>query len=351
MAPEASLRRAQLAVRAALVGLIAEGADASDPAAQPRVLVGVSGGADSLALAAVCADVCPALGIACEAAIIDHAMQADSAEVAERAAAACHEIGMTAVHVRRVLVSGASEDAARQSRHAELAKLCRERAALAVLLAHTADDQAEQVLLSLARGSGAAALAGVPRRREHLLRPFLGTGRDEVTAIGRKETEEICRLRGIAFWRDPMNRDTRYLRSRVRHEVMPLLREKLGEQVPVNLRRSADLLRDDSDLLESLALTLAEEAALTPEDGELLAFSLPRLTAAPRPLTRRVLRDAARRAAQLGESPSGKTLGRSHVLMMDALVHEWRGQGPVPLPGRIEACRSNGRIRFVQPPS
>ncbi|MBE9404318.1 tRNA lysidine(34) synthetase TilS [Brachybacterium sp. p3-SID1565] len=350
--PAPVIARARTAVRVSLTSRLEELAD--DTAAgrhAPRLLVGVSGGADSLALLATTAWVASRMGLEAEAGIVDHGLQETSARVAERAGAQVERLGATA-HVLRIEVPdhapGGLENAARDARHHALERLAEERGSLALLLGHTLDDQAEQVLMALARGAGPRALAGIPRRRGLLLRPFLGSGRDETTALRRADTEQICRLLDVDFWQDPMNSDPMYLRSRVRHRLMPLLREVLGEQIDENLARSADLVRPDSEHLDAEAAVLLEglrrDAAPTREEDDLLLLDVHALAATPEPLRTRVLRDASRLAEQIAATPSGKSLLRRQVLAIDALTVRWHGQASVPLPGRIEVARRDGLL-------
>ncbi|GAB2531978.1 tRNA lysidine(34) synthetase TilS [Brachybacterium huguangmaarense] len=349
--PPPVVARARTAVRAALAARLADLADATDPASlAPRVLVGVSGGADSLALLATTAWVGSRMGLAVEAAIIDHGLQEGSDRVAERAAVACERLGAAAVHVRRVRVDvgapGGLENAARDARRAALDDLREDRSALAVLLGHTLDDQAEQVLMALARGSGPRALGGIAPAAGPVLRPFLGTGRDETTALRRADTEEICRLLDVEWWEDPMNADRSLLRARVRHDVLPLLRDALGEHIDEALARSADLVRPDADALDAQAAELLEAVRRSPDEtaGDLLVLDAHALAAQPAALRTRVLRDAAREAERAGGHPSDKSLLRRQVLACDALVVSWHGQGPIPLPGRIDLARSEGLL-------
>ncbi|WP_341855137.1 tRNA lysidine(34) synthetase TilS [Brachybacterium sp. GPGPB12] len=196
------------------------------PATSPRACWSASPGAPtrSRPLATTCW-VGERMGLATEAAIVDHGLQDGSASVAARAAAQAERLGAEA-HVLTPSVDlaapGGLENAARTARHDALEHLARERGALAVPLGHTLDDQAEQVLMALARGAGPRALAGIRRARGHLSRPFLGTGRDETTALRRADTEEICTLHDLEWWEDPMNADPESLRSRVRHRALPL---------------------------------------------------------------------------------------------------------------------------------
>lgn len=359
--PPPVVARARRAVRAALAERLEQLADDTGSGhLAPRLLVGVSGGADSLALLATTCWVGERMGLATEAAIVDHGLQDGSASVAARAAAQAERLGAEA-HVLTPSVDlaapGGLENAARTARHDALEHLARERGALAVLLGHTLDDQAEQVLMALARGAGPRALAGIRRSRGHLLRPFLGTGRDETTALRRADTEEICTLHDLEWWEDPMNADPELLRSRVRHRALPLLREILGEQIDENLARSADLVRPDVDHLDeearALLPALRRDAGELAEVGDLLHLDVHALAAVPAPVRTRVLRDASRsaqRAIDAGDAGgSTKSLLRRQVLALDALVVSWHGQAAVPVPGRIEVARRDGLLVWRRP--
>ena len=350
--PPPVVARARTAVRAALTSRLEALAD--DTAAgqlSPRLLVGLSGGADSLALVATTVWVGSRMGLETEAVIIDHGMQDGSAQVAQRARDQAERLGAAAqvvpVHVD-ASTPGGVENAARIARHRALDRVLEERGALALLLAHTLDDQAEQVLMGLARGAGPRALAGIPRSRGPLLRPFLGTGRDERTALRRGDTEEICRLHDLQWWEDPMNADETMLRARVRHRALPLLREILGEHIDESLARTAELVRPDADHLDARARELLEslqrDGGRLREDGDLLLLDVHALAAAPEPLRTRTLRDASRLAEQAGGDASTKSLLRRQVLAVDSLVVSWHGQAAVPLPGRIEVARRDGLL-------
>src|SRR5690606_41317444 len=183
------------------------------------------------------------MGLEVEASIVDHGLQDGSAEVAEQAVVQAERLGASP-QVLRVEVDltapGGLEAAARTARHEVLEAHREERGALAVLLGHTLDDQAEQVLMGLARGAGPRALAGIPRSRGALLRPFLGTGRDERTALRRADTEEICRLHDLTWCEDPMNEDPSLLRARARHRARPLPRGTTGDQTADHPARTAN---------------------------------------------------------------------------------------------------------------
>lgn len=229
-------------------------ADASQGRTLP--LVALSGGADSLALAVAAAEAArtraaPALAAGAGAVVVDHGLQPGSDAVARRAAAVARALGLDPVTVERVEVpvTGEGPEAeARAARHAALEAAARRLGSDAVLLAHTRDDQAEQVLLGLARGSGTRSLAGMPRRRGLLLRPLL-----ELT---RRDTESICAWAGVRWWEDPTNADPAYLRSRIRTRVLPVLedpRHGLGSGLSAALARSADIAAEDAAALEDWA--------------------------------------------------------------------------------------------------
>ena len=218
-----------------------------------RVLVACSGGPDSLALAAVAAyfarrghvDGHP---VSVGAVVVDHQLQPGSADVAAATAVTLRELGLSPVQIRTVDVASTGmgpEAAARDARHAALEAAADDTGAGAILLGHTLDDQAEQVLLGLARGSGTRSLAGMRPARDRLLRPFLG--------LRRADTLEICEVEGLDPWHDPSNADPSFARSRTRVEVLPLLEEKLGPGVAESLARTAAILQLDADYLEDVA--------------------------------------------------------------------------------------------------
>lgn len=304
-------------------------------AGAPLVLVALSGGADSLALAAATAFEAPRAGVRAGAVVVDHALQPGSAGVAERAASQARDLGLEPVLVRRVEVAvggpGGPEAAAREARYAALEEAREELGAVAILTAHTRDDQAEQVLLALARGSGTRAIAGIPPARGAILRPFLG--------VSRETTELACAVQGLAPWRDPHNADPSFARVRVRERVLPVLERELGPGIAAGLARTAELAREDADALDGIASQrLAELLARTPEGASLPA---PALTALPAALRHRVIRALARQEF-------GAHLGREHALAVAALATGWRGQGPIHVPG-IEVSRTGDAILFRAP--
>jgi tRNA(Ile)-lysidine synthase len=333
------------------------------------VLVACSGGADSLALAASLAAEARRVGrsvrsrgyaVRAGAVIVDHGLQPGSADVAARAAEQCRALGLDPVVVRDADWSrgtGGSEAAARDARYAALEAVAVETGAALVLLGHTLDDQAEQVLLGLARGAGARSLAGMPRERGIFRRPFLG--------VRRMQTEAVCTASGLVYWTDPTNllpddgapAAFTPLRSQVRGRVLPVLEDTLGPGVAEALGRTADQLRDDADLLAVLAADLLTEARSAAENGDVhpgqaadehkpvlgpaaeVVLDVGVLEQAHPALRRRALRLAA---LAVGCPPTDT--GTRHVDALDALVVSWSGQGPVHLPGGARARRAYGSL-------
>ena len=292
------------------------------------VLVACSGGADSLALADATAFVAGHERRRAGAVVVDHGLHPDSAAVADRVADQCRQLGLDPVVVRRVTVgsTGGVEAAAREARYAALEAVAEETGAAAVLLGHTLDDQAEQVLLGLTRGAGARSLSGMPRARGRFRRPLL--------AVSREQTRAACEAEGLQWWEDPMNSDPAYTRVRARRALADLERD-LGPGVVAALARSADQLREDADLLDALA----DQAVARLGEGP---WDVDDLLELPHPVRTRVWR----RLAVAAGAPAGQLASR-HTDACDALLTDWHGQGPVSLPGPLVATRAKGRVSIT----
>ncbi|OJF13904.1 tRNA lysidine(34) synthetase TilS [Couchioplanes caeruleus] len=292
------------------------------------VLVACSGGADSLALAAAAAFVAPRLGIAAGLVTVDHGLQDGSAARAASVAQWGRAAGFDPVEVATVDVAGrpgGPEAAARDARYEALSAAAQRSGATVVLLGHTRDDQAETVLLALARGAGPRGLAGMPRRKGLFVRPLLD--------VSRADTRGACAALGLAAWEDPHNADPAYARARVRADALPALAAALGPAVVANLARTASLLAADVAYLDEVA---AEALATARTSAGLSVTALSRL---PEAIRGRVLHAWA---AELGAP--GAALSHRHVAALDALVTGWHGQGPAALPEGILVARRAGDL-------
>ena len=284
------------------------------------VTVALSGGADSMALAAAAVG----QGWAVTALIVDHGLQQGSAEVAAQARNQALALGCRDALVLSVAVDGPGglEAAARTARYAALRKASD---GLPVLLAHTLDDQAETVLLGLGRGSGARSIAGMRPWDAPWGRPFLD--------IRRTETRAACTEWGLTPWEDPHNVDPRFVRVRLRHEVLPLLEQVLGGGVAEALARTAASLREDGDVLDEQA------RAAFAGTGSLEVSGLRDLAPAVR-----------RRVIRLWLLAGGaQDLNDNQIRAVDGLVAQWHGQGGVAVGAdlpyqRLVASRSGDRL-------
>ena len=338
--PDASAPRGRLdpvvaavrsAVRAALAPLSRE---SGTP--QPRVIVALSGGADSLALAAAVAFEAPRLGMEASAVVIDHGLQDASSAQAAAAADAARALGLAATVIAvDVATEGGPEAAAREARYEALRAEAQRVGATAVLLGHTLDDQAETVLLGLARGSGGSSLMGMAPVREDdasgvlWMRPLL--------AVRRETTRAACVAEGLAFWDDPHNADPRFSRVRVRTRVLPVLEDELGPGVAEALARTAEQLREDAEAFREMIDETIEDIVEHAEAG--ISVSVPALAANPAALRHRVIRHVV-------NSEFGVSLTRAQTLEVARLVTDWHGQSPIDLPG-CTAERRGTRLVFT----
>ena len=290
------------------------------------ILVAVSGGADSLALAYALSLEAPKLAVRVEGVTVDHQLQSQSSVQAEKVVAALSKMGIEKTHVIKVdvEVTDGVEASARRARYAALDACAEKTGAVSVFLGHTRDDQSESVLLGLARGSGARSLSAMAMRNGKYVRPLLG--------ITREETLGACAEAQLDPWDDPHNADKTFTRVRVRHDVIPNLEKNLGPGISAALARTASLLRDDADALDQLA-----EQEFAAHDA--LSLDISRLEKLPKAIRTRVLRMAIYAAG----APAG-SLSADHIAPIEALITEWSGQGPSDLPGGVRVSRISGRL-------
>ncbi|EPD32354.1 tRNA lysidine(34) synthetase TilS [Propionimicrobium lymphophilum] len=293
------------------------------------VRIGVSGGVDSMSLAAACAHVKQrSLPEAkAEAMIVDHQLQESSGKVAEYAAQQLRNIGLPA-RVERVNVVDdgvGMEAAARDARYAALTDHFKGM----LLLAHSMDDQAETVLLGLSRGSGTRSMAGMAvesiRGETRVVRPLLG--------LRAQTLRQAAVDWGIDFWDDPQNAQDRFARVRARKSSLPTLEKDLGPGFTQALARTATMAGRDADYLDAVA----ERELPNPGDE----ISVEQLAGLHPAIATRVLR---RWLNHLGI----EEVGFDHVEAVFRLVSAWKGQRGVDLPGSVRIRRAQGRLQAVR---
>jgi tRNA(Ile)-lysidine synthase len=297
------------------------------------VLVGCSGGADSLALAWTTLVVGKRLELKTGVIIVDHQLFPESNSVALNAKKQCEDLGIEEVIIKKVNVEQNHEGleaAARIARYEAFENVLQETNAQVILLAHTQDDQAETVLMRLTRGSGAKSLSGMAQVSGKYLRPFLH--------LRKKLVHDSLDLIGLKAWQDPANTDHQFLRVKVRHELMPKIVEVLGESAISSLDKTSQLLRLDNQALEDLA----QQFFGSQKDVKTKGLEISELEKLPEAIRTRVLRICA---IASGVHPGPFSF--EHIEAIDALVKNWHGQGNVDLPGFIQATRVNGSLRFV----
>ena len=289
------------------------------------ILIGVSGGADSLTLA--CAtkleagddyNVIPV--------VVDHGLQNNSAQIAAETVNKLKQFGFMEIFSGKaqVILSDGLEASARRARYQIFNQALETYGAKLFFLGHTQNDQAETVLLGLARGSGTKSLSGMAEVNGVFVRPLLG--------ISRAITEAACDELGIQFWRDPHNSNEEFTRVRIRKNILPVMEKEIGPGITEALSRSARILREDSDALDELA-----EGFFASQDPRSLDTAA--LCDLPKAIRSRVIRLAIYAAG----APAG-SITADHLHPIEALVTDWHGQGPASLPGGVKVGRFSGRL-------
>ena len=296
-----------------------------------KVCIGVSGGADSLALAAAAKLESKNFLIDLVAVIVDHGLQANSAEIAEFGKQQLIKLGYQDIFVGRasVQITDGLEASARRARYKVFQQAIETYGPNTFLLGHTKNDQAEGVLLGLARGSGTKSLSGMQEVSGIFVRPLLG--------IDRATTEIACDESNIEYWVDPHNSNQDFTRVRVRENILPLLENEIGPGIIDALARSAKILREDATALDEWAESVFRQ--VKPMDIEISV-----LDGLPVAVRSRVLRMAIYAAG----APAG-SISAAHLEPIEAFVSDWRGQGHTSLPGGVKVCRISGRLSLSKP--
>ncbi|MEN9736586.1 MAG: hypothetical protein RL129_1297 [Actinomycetota bacterium] len=293
------------------------------------VLIGVSGGADSMALAAaVFAEKTNRKVIPV---VVDHGLQNDSDLIAKQVSDRLKQIGYSEIFSAKanVVLTDGLEASARRARYKVFEQAIETYGAELFLLAHSKNDQAESVLLGLARGSGTRSLSGMRTQNGIYVRPFL--------EIDRKTIEAACAQAGLEIWSDPHNENLEFKRVKIRRELLPQLEKELDPGIIGALARSARILGEDADALDEWAAMVITEIGTNDLDVE-------KLKELPKAVRSRVLRNAIYAAG----APSG-SISADHLHPVEALITAWEGQGECSLPGGVKVSRISGRISLSQP--
>lgn len=323
------------------------------PATGDRVIVGVSGGADSTALLLALAELqhTGRLSLGIIVAHLDHGLRKQSKADAEWVARLAEQLNFESKRARanvRKLASGTAdnlEQAARQARYKFLQKSADQTGATLVLTAHTMDDQAETFLLRLMRGSGAEGLSGIeairplsPGSKVRLIRPLLSWAR-------RPDTEGYCKQRQVDFRSDQMNEDELFARVKVRKQLLPLM-ATFNKRIVETLGRTANLLREDTVVLSSSATQLLAEASRHQSEN--------RKANGPPPLNVRILASApaaVRRHALRDWITQGRGDLRRiefvHIVAIEQLLVGTQGGRVVELPNGGRVTRTRGWLKFA----
>ncbi len=303
-----------------------------------RLVLAVSGGADSLALAAATAFEARKLSIGLVAAVVDHGLQQGSDWVARQAAERLRDLGIEDVVIEKVSVKKTGdgmEAAARDARYKALEKIRKAKKADWILLGHNLDDQAETVLLGLARGSGLRSIAGMSKidHERRFVRPLLD--------ISRADLRQACSDAGISFWDDPHNDDSSFARVRVR-KLSAELEKNLGPGFAQALSRTAKTAAEADEVIAELAQKLIKKALLK-TGARQVSYSVAELAKA---------KDAVRRKALhiICVSCGAKNVSRSQVLALDELITNWHGQKKSSLSGiTVERVANQLVVKSTKP--
>lgn len=304
-----------------------------------RVLVGVSGGPDSMVLLHLLSRLAPRLRVTIGVAHLNHRLRGASAdqdaEIVCRAAAsmafACHAGSARVANVKRSL--GLSlEEAGRRVRYAFFKKIMRDASYNKLALGHHMDDNAEQVLLALLRGSGPLGLSGIPPiRGNRIIRPLIDARRFQI--------ESYVKTYGITCTRDATNADQRFSRNRIRHHLLPMLTSRYNPRITVHLNRLADMMHTEEAWLDGVVAEHFEQA-LVGRGPHTITLSLDYLRASHTALARRLIRKALKTL-----TGNLRRIGFTHIQAVLSLLTKDAGEKEIHLPGGI--CVSRGGERLV----
>ncbi len=303
-----------------------------------KVVVGVSGGADSMALLHALWEVRRPFHLSLVVAHLDHGLRPQGEKEANFVRQAARRLGIPFFHRKADVRSWQKEkgltiqEAAREARYAFLNDALLANEASKIALGHTADDQAESVLMRILRGSGTRGLSGIPPVRQGIfIRPLIG--------VWRKEVESFLKEKKVAFLEDPSNRSDRYLRNRVRHELLPVLR-RYNPRVHETLAQMADLFRAEEEFWQS-HLEEKFPGVVRSKGKDFLTLDIPSLMSQPLPIRLRCFRLAI-------EKMQGhlRRVSLPHILAIENLLEASDPNKTFKLPGGLTVIRAYHSLRF-----
>jgi tRNA(Ile)-lysidine synthase len=299
-----------------------------------RIIVGVSGGPDSMALFSILNELSRSWELELIALYCHHGLRPAADREAEFV---CHWAGQwgwpfatSRVDVRTFQKENKISllEAARTLRYGVFQSSLEKYQADKVALAHTANDQAEEVLIGLIRGAGLGGLGGMPLQRDCFIRPLLATYRAEILTY--------LAERDLPYLEDESNQDRRFLRARVRHHLLPEL-ERYSPNILIQLNRTADLLKKDEAFLQEKTGRIMARALVPLKTG--VGFSRALLKKLPPAILSRLLQKALFRVK--GDL---RSIGSVHLLSLMDVVYGPSLRGRTPLPGGMEACWEQDRM-------
>jgi tRNA(Ile)-lysidine synthase len=307
-----------------------------------RVLVGLSGGADSVALTELLVELKPRLGVALVLAHLDHGLRAEAEEDESFCRSLAERLSLPFVS-ERIDVAGRARESkrsieaeGRSARYQFLETQALRFGAQRIAVGHTLDDQAETFLLRLFRGSGGRGLGSIhPVKDGRVIRPLI--------EVRRREIEIYLDERSAAFREDRSNADPRFTRNRIRHEELPRLSSRYNPRLVETLARSASLLRDEEEWME--AETIKAFASLSSLSKDEIRLERRKLSRNPPALRRRLVRTAIERLRGLDD------VSNRHVEDLLALAEEGQSGQELHLPGLVvELVFDQVRFRIVSTP-
>jgi tRNA(Ile)-lysidine synthase len=303
-----------------------------------RVLVGVSGGPDSMALLHLLSRLAPGLNIRLGVAHLNHCLRGSSAdedaEVVRRTAATLHHschMGIARVIKVKQKLGLCLEEASRRVRYAFFKKTMIDADYNKLALGHHLDDNAEQMLMALLRGTGPRGLSGIaPVREKHIIRPLIDTRRSQIESFVRKE--------GINSVKDASNDDLQFLRNRIRHRLLPLLAAEYNPRIADLLNRLADVTRTEEDWIDNMVATEYKRVVLHRQKS-VIALSIDAIGLTHPAMARRLVR-----MALLDLSGTLRRISFDHIQSVLRLLMDGCSDKEHHLPGGVRVRRTGSKL-------